>query len=145
MATETSPQLDILEMLTKVTTLLAANDDGYLTQTKIRRTFKNDGLVDAAIAHGEKENLLERGDYNYIYLTKASKTRPYVVPEEAYYGVSESIVRKLWIESKYEPNEFFIENTARRDLKIVGPWTRPDLTLVSHKRFRIRSATSLTS
>jgi hypothetical protein len=45
------------------------------------------------------------------------------------------VIDRLWIGDGYEPSDFYIENTSSKDAKVVGPWVRPDLTLVSYKKF----------
>lgn len=57
------------------------------------------------------------------------------MPEENYYPVIVGAIDQLWLSENYDKSQYHIENTSRKESKIVGPWTRPDLTLVSYKKF----------
>jgi hypothetical protein len=126
----TVPQLAVLEALRKISSEIE-NAGEALTATRLKRNLNlPDGLFDDAVTFGCAEKYLRWGDRNYY-----SSLRPFIVPEEAYYENCSSGISALWNEDGYEASNFYIENTSRRDSKIEGPWTRPDLTLVSIKKF----------
>jgi hypothetical protein len=85
---------------------------------------------DEAAQYGCEIKVLRCGERNYY---RALKT--YVIPEEGYYDAVEKALRDLWTREGWENNQIYLENTSRRDSKIEGPWTRPDFTLVSYKKF----------
>lgn len=102
-----------------------------LTATWLKRYGELDeSYFEEAVTYGHENGYLEWGSHNKFGLIKT-----YVPREHLYYESCELAVRKQWLSERYEHSEFYIENTSSRDAKIVGPWTRPDLTLVSHKKF----------
>jgi hypothetical protein len=102
-----------------------------LTATKLKRSLGlPDKIFDDATNFGCSNKIVKWSSRNFY-----TALRPFVVPEEAYYETVKTSLEALWREERYEATEFYVENTSRRDSKIVGPWTRPDLTLVSYKRF----------
>lgn len=122
-----------LAVFERLRRIVSAIDEAgeHLTATKLKRVL---GLSDAdfsvAADHGCSIKVLKWHSRNFYSVVK-----PYVVPEEAYYEWVQSGVEALWLEEGYDKSAFYVENTSRKDSKIVGPWTRPDLTLVSHKKF----------
>lgn len=128
--TVTSSNLETLVALKLVTDALDAAGSP-LTATTLKRTCGvAPGLFDAAVDYGCTAKILQWQERNYYKLLKN-----YVVPEEAYYDTVMDSMERLWIEDGYDRSLFYIENTSRRDAKIVGAWTRPDLTMVSHRKF----------
>jgi hypothetical protein len=102
-----------------------------LTATRLKRDHSiKDAVFDDAAKFGCDNKYLKWGSRNYYALL-----RPYTIQEESYYSVVSDVVCALWIKEKYDPSQFYLENTSRKDSKIVGPWVRPDFTLVSHKKF----------
>jgi hypothetical protein len=61
--------------------------------------------------------------------------KEFVIPETAYYPPLIQAVSQLWISEGYEQSDFYLEDTSSKDTKVVGPWVRPDFTLISHKKF----------
>lgn len=125
-----SPELAVLERLRNI--VLALEEAGKdLTATTLKRQL---GLSDAdfktAADYGCASKVIKWNSHNYYSALKA-----YVVPEEAYYDWVKRAIEALWALEGYDPSAFHVENTSRKDSKIVGPWTRPDLTLLSHKKF----------
>ncbi len=101
-----------------------------LNTLKNKVSCDND-LVNVAVEEGISRKVIHRESYNYL-----SVKRPFVVSEEAYYDAVEMSIKLLWQSEGYKEGEFYLERTARKDSKIEGQWTRPDFTLVSHKKFR---------
>jgi hypothetical protein len=127
---DVEPSLSTLEALRQIVSTIQ-EAAAPLTATKIKRTLgMSNTLFDDAANYGCANKFIKWSARN-VY----SVVKPYVVPEEAYYASIKSSIEALWQEDGYEKSTFYVENTSRRDSKIVGPWTRPDLTLVSHKRF----------
>jgi hypothetical protein len=127
---EAVPSLATLEALRSIVTTLETAGE-QLTATKLRRTIGlSDALFAEAADYGCATKVLKWGAHNYYRVLK-----PYAVPEEAYYEAVKVAIEALWQEDGYKRDDFYVENTSRRDSKIEGPWTRPDLTLVSHKKF----------
>ncbi|NBW07383.1 MAG: hypothetical protein EBR82_05095 [Caulobacteraceae bacterium] len=122
--------LEALEVLRRITDELERSGEALTRTTLMRRLDIASELFTRAADHGCACGVLERGSQNYYTRLKA-----YVVPEEAYYGLVQTSLEALWRDERYDPADFYVEKTARRDSKIEGPWTRPDLTLVSYKRF----------
>jgi hypothetical protein len=93
---------------------------------------RDDHIFDAALAHGHINGIIAIEKYNYV-----RKLGEVKVLEEAYYDTIENSISVLWRGNADHQNkpDFYIENTSRKDAKIVGPWTRPDLTLVSYRKF----------
>ncbi|NWJ26116.1 hypothetical protein [Rhizobium sp. RM] len=130
------PSLRTLELLITVVKKLVDNK-GDLTRTWLKRYVcdNNDELVDTALKYGYAKKLLVSKKQGYIGLAKGITQADAVIGEESYYPEIERQLKLLWQANNYSSSEYIIENTARRNAKIVGPWTRPDLTLVSHKKF----------
>lgn len=128
--TENFPSLAALEALRSMTLQIEAAGEA-LTATKMKRVLSiSDGTFQEAADYGCAKKFIKWNSHNRYSLLK-----PYIVPEEAYYSLILESVQALWVEDGYDKSQFYIENTSRRDSKIEGPWTRPDLTLVSHKKF----------
>lgn len=123
------PDIDILECLEVVVQALQENKT--MSGTMLKRTYKLDSdLFDAAVKHGSEKKVLKWGDRNMFTFIA-----PYTIPEEAYYRSVESALHGIWQHEGYEKSQYYLENTARRDSKIAGRWTRPDFTMVSYKKF----------
>lgn len=130
MAKGTTPSLSALRVLETICSTLETAGEA-LTATRLRRDHGiSDEVFEEAAQHGRTQKYLKRGDYNYYSLL-----RPYVIPEESYYDIVFTSLCSLWSSERYDPSKFTLENTSRRDSKIIGPWVRPDLTLVSYKKF----------
>lgn len=124
------PSLEAMEALKSIVDVIEEAGES-LTATKIKRQLNMAGeIFNVAVTYGCDRKILEWQSQNYYRVLKS-----YIIPEEAYYDVVKSSIEALWIEEKYDKSLFYVENTSRRDSKIEGPWTRPDLTLVSHKKF----------
>ena len=112
--------------------VLAIEEAGEdLTATRLKRQLglSDDDFKEAA-DYGCSSKVIKWSSHNYYSVLKQ-----YVVPEEAYYDWIKQAIETLWLEDGYDSSAFYIENTSRIDSKIEGPWTRPDLTMVSHKKF----------
>lgn len=98
---------------------------------RLRRSYNLESdLFNAAVEHGLDKRVLRRGDRNMFAFVS-----PYIIPEEAYYDSIEKEFCTIWESEGYDKSQYYLENTARRDSKIAGPWTRPDFTMVSYKKF----------
>lgn len=122
--------LVMLEHLRKI--VLTIEEAGEaLTATKLKRLLGlGDKEFEEAADHGCSIKALKWQSRNFYSVSKS-----YVVPEEAYYDWIKEGLEELWLADGYDKSGYYVENTSRRDSKIEGPWTRPDLTLVSHKKF----------
>lgn len=124
------PDLVVAQNLSKIVDLIEDAGEA-LTATKIKRTLgMSDDEFEQAANFGCSCKALKWQARNFYSVSKG-----YVVPEEVYYDPVKGSLEALWLEDGYEKSAFYIENTSRRDSKIEGPWTRPDLTLISHKKF----------
>lgn len=122
-----------LAMFERLRGIVTAIDEAgeALTATKLKRQLGlNDADFASAADHGCAIKVLKWNSHNYYSVVKC-----YVVPEEAYYDWVKEGLETLWAYEGYDKSAFYVENTSRRDSRIEGPWTRPDLTLVSHKKF----------
>jgi len=127
--TLTSPSLGVLDTLRTISEFLSGREQA--TKTAIRNSLElTEEAVTAAIEFGSTNGFLERREYNYIKLLA-----PYQISEDAFYPCVELALCELWRSDGYADHSFYLEKTARRDSKIVGPWTRPDFTMVSHKKY----------
>jgi hypothetical protein len=130
MSAKKSPTLQIMSALERIVKTIAESG-GEVTRTAITRTLGMDlAVFDEAAQYGCESKILKCGTYN-----KYKALKEYAIPEEGYYDAVEESIRKLWLSEGYKDHEFYLENTSRKDSKIEGPWTRPDLTLVSYKKF----------
>ncbi len=124
------PSLATLRALEKIVASIEAAE-GSVSATRLKREHSlSDSAFEAAADHGCTIKVIRWNDRNMY-----TSIKPYVIPEEAYYDLIGTSIRELWLDEKHDSSQFFLENTSRKDSKIVGPWTRPDLTLISHKKF----------
>ncbi|WP_162801027.1 hypothetical protein [Azospirillum brasilense] len=122
--------LQALDCLSKITNILEGCEDS-ITATRLKRDYSfDDRIFEEAVAYGHENNIVSRGKFNKISLIKG-----YSIPEEAYYPSIGKCINDLWIKEGHERSGYYLENTSRRDSRIAGPWTRPDFTLISHKKF----------
>jgi hypothetical protein len=125
------PSLAALKILENV---CASLDEAKanLTATRLIRTLEVDEqLFHDAIEFGITNRTIERLSRNYIRLL----ARPYTIKEESYYKTIKGKLEHLWLSEGYDRSSFHAEITARSNSKIEGPWTRPDLTLISHRKY----------
>jgi hypothetical protein len=129
--------LDTLETLVSIVSALKETNEDALSATNLKRTASVSKInLDEALNHGCNIKVLQKHERNYYSLkVPYSTAKNYVVPEESYYTVVENCISELWRKEGFEASAFYIEDTSRKDSKIVGRWTRPDLTLVSHRKF----------
>lgn len=124
------PNLAVLKTLERIVSYLA-DQDCKLTATTLKNRLDLEGAdFEIAAKYGCDLKVIKWWTQNYY-----SAEKEYTVPEEAYYDVISEALQSLWLKEKFDRSQFYIENTSHRDSKIIGPWTRPDLTLVSYKRF----------
>ncbi|MCP1561426.1 UNVERIFIED_ORG: hypothetical protein M2438_000430 [Methylobacterium sp. SuP10 SLI 274] len=125
-----SVALETLYLLDQIVKTISSNG-ASLTKTKISRLLGRDPkeLV-SALEHGCEKKILIWSEGNWYNVKK-----DFIIAEDAFYPAAEAGLKRLWQDENFHDNEFFIENTSRKDSKIVGPWTRPDLTLISHKKY----------
>lgn len=85
------------------------------------------------IEFGVKNGIFEKGAGNFYSI----KSDNYSITEYDYYPFIEKGLNYLFYEGrkKSASETFHIEITARSDSKIIGRWTRPDLVVVSSKKF----------
>ncbi len=104
-----------------------------ISHTRFKRWHDfDDPLLGDALEHGLGLQVLKWKTGNWYSLAKPN----WNIPEHSYYGASCSALNNFFIStSRYAASEFFIENTSGKDSKIAGRWTRPDLTMVSHKTY----------
>lgn len=103
-----------------------------VTRTSIiRRLNIEETIVDRIISYAVSRDILIRGAYNKFNTNKNS----FSIKESDYYDMIFSSINLLWLNEGFLETEFYVENTSREDSKIVGPWTRPDFTLLSFKKF----------
>ena len=122
--------LETLYLLDQIVKVIQTSGSA-LTRTTISRSLGMDhkDLYDA-FDHGCGIKVLSWSSGNWYELKK-----PFVIAEDAFYPAVEAGLRGLWQFEKFHENEFLIENTSKKDSKIAGKWTRPDLTLISHKKY----------
>jgi hypothetical protein len=130
MTTENRPDLATLYALEKIVSAIEKAGT-KLSATRLKRDHGfSDKIFAAAADHGCAIKCIRWNDRNMYSFIKS-----YTIPEEAFYDLVKEQLGRLWIEDKHEASQFYIENTSRRDSKIIGPWTRPDFTIVSYKKF----------
>ena len=101
------------------------------TRTKLRRELDlSENRVRRAISLGVERGCLSEESHGYINLDG-----PFNIIEEDFYPAVEKSLAGFFDELGYETSEYVVEKTARRDSRIVGRWTRPDFTVVSHKKY----------
>lgn len=127
---QVAPTLETLFNLDRIVTLLK-NEGTALSRKKMMGIL---GLTEEAITpaleHGCGGKYIVWSKYNFYDYKK-----DFSILEERFYPSVRVGIERLWTSEKYEKNQFYIEETARKDSKIAGLWTRPDFTLVAHKRF----------
>ena len=102
-----------------------------MSKTKIKNQLQlAENAVAAALEYGCNGKFLQKSQYNFYTIKK-----DFAISEERFYPAVAMGIKRLWSSENFHENEYFLEETARRDSKIVGRWTRPDFTLVSHKKF----------
>ncbi len=105
---------------------------GRLSATKLKRYYSCDELYfEEAVEYGYDSGIIDWHDRNIFSLIQKN----WQIPERAYYQSCLKQIEKLWKSEGFEEADFFVEETAHKDSKIAGRWTRPDLTLVSFKKF----------
>lgn len=101
-----------------------------LSRTKIRNTLGlSESELTCALDLGCNVGAFEKREYNFY-----ANLKDFSIKESDYYPQVQKSLDELWLK-KFEKSEFYIENTSAKDSKIVGRWTRPDFTLISHKKF----------
>ncbi|WP_375461581.1 hypothetical protein [uncultured Enterovirga sp.] len=125
-----SVSLETMYLLDKIVKVI--NENGVaLTRTKISRSLGLEAKeLYSALDHGCDSKCLTWSEGNWYDVKKQ-----FVISEDAFYPAAEAGLKKLWQDDNFHENEFFIENTSKKDSKIAGRWTRPDLTLISHKKY----------
>lgn len=124
------PKLETSFHLDRIVRLIRSNGDG-MPKTKIRNQLQlSENDVQAALDYGHEDKFLAKGDYN-IYSVK----KDFFINEERFYPAVETGLKRLWLAENFHENEYYLEETARKDSKISGRWTRPDFTMISHKKF----------
>lgn len=119
-----------LEALHEIVVELDRAGEQLTRTTLVRRLKIPSDVFDEAVQYGCDNGIIGWGKQNYY-----KKLKSFVVPEESYYDLIQASIESIWLADRYDSADFYVEKTARRDSKIEGPWTRPDLTLVSYKRF----------
>ena len=116
--------------LQSITEFLAGNG-GIQTKTVIRnRLDLSDTDVWPAINYGEEVGCLKAEGQGYYKLKKG-----FTIAEENFYPAVNDALKNLWANEKWKKDQYYIEETARKDSKIAGRWTRPDLTMISHRKY----------
>jgi hypothetical protein len=124
------PNLSVLRVLETICDALAKEGEP-LTATRIKRDYSiDDAVFWEASQYGCKAKYIKCGSQNYHSLI-----REFTIPESAYYAPIIASVSRLWIAEGYDESGFHIEDTSSKDAKVIGPWVRPDFTLISHKKF----------
>lgn len=124
------PSLETAFNLDRIVRLISGNGEA-MSRTKIRNQLQlADASINAALDHGCSDKFLQKGEYNFYSVKK-----DFVISEERFYPAVEIGLKRLWANENFHDNEYYLEETARKNSKIAGRWTRPDFTLVSHKKF----------
>ncbi len=122
--------LEISYNLDRIIRLIRSNGDS-MSKTKIRNHLQfTEHEVISALDYGCNGKFLQREEMNFYSIKK-----DFVINEERFYPSVEVGLKKLWQSENFHENEYYLEETARRDSKIAGRWTRPDFTMISHKKF----------
>lgn len=125
-----SPQ--VIFTLSNIISYFRENKYLEVSRTVLKNHFQLDSKpLEEALNYGISNGFFERKTGN-IYALKNINLQ---ITEEAYYPSIEKNLSDLWVKDGYKTNEFFLENTSRRDSKIAGRWSRPDFTLISHRKF----------
>ncbi|MBY5667456.1 hypothetical protein HFO33_35180 [Rhizobium leguminosarum] len=129
-ATKGKPSLQVSYNLDQIVRAIQLNG-GSMSRTKLRNHLQlSDDELNAALDHGCNEKFLQKGEYNIFAVKK-----PFTISEERFYHSVEIGLKRLWAIENFHENEFYLEETAQKDSKIAGRWTRPDFTMISHKKF----------
>jgi hypothetical protein len=124
------PSLPTLRVLETITSALA-KEKANLTATRLKRDHSiDDAVFWEASEYGCRNKFIKLGSQNYHSLI-----RDFTIPESAYYEALIGAVERLWLREGYEESDFYVEDTSSKDAKVIGPWVRPDFTMVSHKKF----------
>jgi hypothetical protein len=116
--------------LDRIVRLIVDNGE-QMSKTKIKNQLHlSEDVVLAALEYGQQGKFLRKEDGNVFSVKK-----DFIISEDRFYPAVQTGLKRLWLTEKFQENEFYIENTAKRDSKIAGRWTRPDFTMVSHKKF----------
>ena len=130
MSVKEKSTLEIAYTIERIVRLLESNNSA-LSRTKIKNTLRlSESIIRKALEVGCNNGYFEWSEGNNY-----SILRNFVINEENFYPSVDLALRNLWVSENFHENEFYIEETARKDSKIAGRWTRPDFTLVSHKKF----------
>ena len=120
-----------LEILYNLDIIIKAIGNAELSKTRLKNSLPLSlDALSSSLEYGCEHGFLDWAEYN-----KYKVKQDFVISEESFYPAINQGILRLWQDEKYEPHEFYLEETARRDSKIAGPWTRPDFTLISHKKF----------
>ena len=115
----------------RTVTLALQESSKPLSATRLLRTYKFDDTVFwEAVEYGYEKKFIEWGDRNVFSLLNK-----FEIPEEAYYAPIKDSLCDLWLSEAYDKSQFYLEDTSRKGTKIAGPWTRPDFTMVSHRKY----------
>jgi len=124
------PQNGALTCLKNIVDALQSRGEP-LTATTLKRYHNCESpYFDEAANYGHDIKVIRWGSHNKFTLLKE-----WQIPESFYYESCKNALQDLWGQFGFHSNEYYIEKTAKSDSRIAGPWTRPDLTLISHKRF----------
>jgi len=126
-----SDRLPVFACLQRILMVIKASGEKSLTRTHLSRAIDTKGYFDTALDYGCKSGYLNREKQNYISI----KNEKFSITEDKYYPATHAAIKQLWESDGYDRSQFYLEETAKKDSKIIGPWTRPDFTLVSHKKF----------
>ncbi len=125
-----APSLETAFNLDRIVRLIKHNGEP-LSKTKIKNQLDiTEDTAQSALEFGLSGNFLGRSDYNFYDIKK-----DFVISEDHFYPAVEAGLKRLWLAENFHENEYYIEETARKDSKIAGRWTRPDFTIISHKKF----------
>jgi hypothetical protein len=127
-----SVSLPVLLCLEAIVSALI-KDGPTLTKTTLCRYHDCDlPEIDEALDYGSSEDIIKWGLHNKITILN----KQWKIPERSYYRPCLASLQ-LHFKSDFSKSngDFFIEDTSSKDSKISGRWTRPDLTMVSHKTY----------
>jgi hypothetical protein len=91
--------------------------------------------IKSVVNFGIENEIFEIFPFNYVGMTDKGKNQSLQIGEYEYYETVENSLRNLWSKYEYKDHQFIIEKTASTDSKIAGPWTRPDFTIISNRKF----------
>lgn len=102
------------------------------TRTILKRAFKYpERDVLSAIEYGLEREVLEDCGNGYV---KVLNDR-YSLLESHYYKCIEDMLSKHYQARLTKDGQYLVASTARKDTKIAGRWTRPDITVVANRKF----------